>query len=144
MATTPPTRDLLAANLKALRDASGGLSQDAIAKRAGMDQKGVSRALSNSNETGVGKLDGLAKAFGVQPWHLVCPGLTFYRGADQRMQVLGMPSWPFTEELWTRVSALGPAERLKAENTLRVHLDLPTIAPATAEPTQPKLTGTHG
>lgn len=144
MASSPTTRELLAANLRALREALGNPSQGAIAKRAGVDQTLVSRALANSHETGVGKLDGLAKAVGVQAWQLICPGLAFLRGADNRMQVLGLPAWPFTDDLRDRVERLGPVDRLKIENTLRVQLDLPVIEAARAQPPVAKRNGTHG
>jgi len=63
---------ILSANLKALKEAGAvSLSQKAIAKKAGVDQTTVSRTLTATNAPGVDKLDGLAKAFGVQAWQLL-------------------------------------------------------------------------
>jgi transcriptional regulator with XRE-family HTH domain len=50
-------------------------SQADIAKKASLDQTTVGRVLRKSNATSIDKLEGLAKAFGVQPWQLLAPGL---------------------------------------------------------------------
>lgn len=50
-------------------------SQMAIAVKAGIDQRTVGRTLNCTHAISVDKLDGLAKAFGVQPWSLLAPGL---------------------------------------------------------------------
>jgi transcriptional regulator with XRE-family HTH domain len=69
--------ETLAANLALLRKLPGMPgSQTAIAKRGGLDQTTVSRTLRAVNAISIDKLDGLAKAFSVKPWHLLSPGLS--------------------------------------------------------------------
>lgn len=69
-------QQVLAKNVEALRKAPGmPSSQAAIGKDAGIDQKTVSRILGVKNAPGVDCLDGLAKAFKVEPWQLLVPGL---------------------------------------------------------------------
>ncbi len=64
---------ILSANLNALKSARVPLSQKEIATKAGVDQTTVGRTLNATNAPSVDKLDGLAKAFGVQAWQLLVP-----------------------------------------------------------------------
>lgn len=67
---------ILAANLKALRDADPELkSQAAIGRAAKIDQRTVGRILNMENEPTFGQLTKLAKAFKLQAWQLLVPGL---------------------------------------------------------------------
>lgn len=67
---------LLAKNLGRLSAAKGAPStQTEIAKRAGVDQKTVSRTLAATNAPSVDKLKGFADAFKVRPWQLLVPDL---------------------------------------------------------------------
>lgn len=70
------TVNVLAANLAALRERHGmPKSQAEIAAKSGVDQTTIGRSLRATNALSVDKLDGIAKAFGVQPWHLIAPEL---------------------------------------------------------------------
>lgn len=54
-------------------------SQAAIGKAAGIDQTTAGRILNGKNAPSVDTLDGLAKAFGLEPWQLLLPNLNIER-----------------------------------------------------------------
>lgn len=73
---TPTALEILAANLAALRDADAVLtSQGKIGDRAGINQRTVGRIINMEHEPTVGQLTKLARAFRLQPWQLLVPGL---------------------------------------------------------------------
>lgn len=68
--------EVLAENLEALRIAARDLNtQPKIAKKAGFDQKTAWRIFNKVNEPTLEQLSKFAKAFGLQPWQLLVPGL---------------------------------------------------------------------
>lgn len=68
----------LAANVRRLMDAEH-LSQQALAKRAGVSQRGVSYVLNYRDEhdrhPSTETVEALARAFGLQAWQLMAPNL---------------------------------------------------------------------
>ena len=69
-------RQTLAENLRTLKEAGSlKLSQAAIAERIGTDQTTVSRILAAKHDTGIDKLDALAKLFRTHAWQLLVPDL---------------------------------------------------------------------
>jgi transcriptional regulator with XRE-family HTH domain len=70
----PATRDTLARNLLALmREA--GWNQVELSKRSGVSQRQISNILRQDTGCSVEHADALAKAFGLQGWHLIMPTL---------------------------------------------------------------------
>jgi transcriptional regulator with XRE-family HTH domain len=76
MVKSKNSREILAANVKALKQARG-LSQTKIAKMSGgaMDQTTVGRIERAEIATTVDMLDALGKAFGLSPWQLLTENL---------------------------------------------------------------------
>ena len=69
-----PVDFTLADNVKRLM-AHHRLAQAGVAKRAGMDQKTISRIIRREHSPSIDKLSGLAEAFGLQAWQLLVPYL---------------------------------------------------------------------
>ena len=74
MTTRPDPRDTLSTNLKALTSLRG-YDQVQLAKRSGVNQKTISNILNTRNAPNLDKLELIAKAFGLNAWHLIIPGL---------------------------------------------------------------------
>jgi transcriptional regulator with XRE-family HTH domain len=68
------TRDTLARNLRVLMDAKGW-TQVQLAQQSGVSQRQVSNILSGATGCSVEHADALARAFGLQGWHLIMPTL---------------------------------------------------------------------
>jgi transcriptional regulator with XRE-family HTH domain len=67
--------ETLAANLRALMGAREELrTQARVGAKAGMDQRTVGRILNREHAPTLPQLDGLARAFGLEPWQLLVPG----------------------------------------------------------------------
>lgn len=75
MAKKSSAAAILAANLQALQRVAGAelKSQPKIASKAKIGQRTVGRALKGEVSTTIGSLEGLASAFGVEPWQLLHP-----------------------------------------------------------------------
>jgi transcriptional regulator with XRE-family HTH domain len=71
---SPSAKAVLAANLAALM-ARDGLSQHALARRAGVDQKTISNVLNCVKALQLDKLEQIARAFRLAPWQLLIPEL---------------------------------------------------------------------
>lgn len=70
------SREILAANLAALRDAEPGkLSQAELGKRGSVDQTTAGRILQAKNAMRLDGLDTFAKGFRLSPWQLLVPDL---------------------------------------------------------------------
>ncbi len=67
-------RTILAENIKTLM-AKKKMSQTDISMASAITQAQVSRIIREKIETGIDVLYGFAKVFGVEPWHLLVPGL---------------------------------------------------------------------
>jgi transcriptional regulator with XRE-family HTH domain len=66
----------LSENLARLIAASGELdSQAKVATKAKVDQKTVNRIANMLNEPSLDKVEKIAKAFGLEAWQLLVPGL---------------------------------------------------------------------
>jgi transcriptional regulator with XRE-family HTH domain len=72
-----PISEVLADNLKSLsRERKSDLgSQPRIASVAKVGQRTVGRALKGEGSTTIGSLDRIARAFGLEAWHLLHPDL---------------------------------------------------------------------
>jgi transcriptional regulator with XRE-family HTH domain len=70
----PATRDTLAINLTMLM-AEARWNQVELAKRSGVSQRQISNILRKESGCSVEHADALAKAFGLQGWHLIMPSL---------------------------------------------------------------------
>jgi transcriptional regulator with XRE-family HTH domain len=70
----PATRDTLARNLTVLM-AEAGWNQVELAKRSGVSQRQISNILRKESGCSVEHADALARAFGLQGWHLIMPTL---------------------------------------------------------------------
>jgi transcriptional regulator with XRE-family HTH domain len=67
---------ILSQNLLRLMEGHATLKNDSqLAKPAKMDQKTIWRIVNKMNEPSIDKVEKLAKAFGVEPWELLVPGL---------------------------------------------------------------------
>lgn len=66
-------REDLAENIRCLVEQAG--SQSALAKKCGVPQRTISRAMNAENATTVDTLNDLAKGLGMQPWQLLVSGL---------------------------------------------------------------------
>lgn len=73
----PPVEKVLAENVKALMDANKMElgSQPKLAKAAKLDQTTVGRVLGAKHKVQIDTLEALARAFGVEPYQLLIPGL---------------------------------------------------------------------
>ena len=74
------SRKTLAENLAKLMrlddpDKSQHITQGAIGKKAGCNQRTIGRILSSEQAATIGLLDGLGSAFDLEPWQLLTPGL---------------------------------------------------------------------
>ena len=69
-------REILSENLRALMAVRPDLdSQPKIAARAGIKQSSVGRIIRGEVECKIDSVDGLARAFGLETWQLLLPGL---------------------------------------------------------------------
>lgn len=50
-------------------------AQAAVARKAKVDQKTISRIIHKTNEPSLDKLERIAAVFGLQPWQMLVPGL---------------------------------------------------------------------
>ena len=70
----PATRATLAANLAALMQ-QAGWNQVELSRRSGVSQRQISNILRQDTGCSVEHADALARAFGLQGWHLIMPTL---------------------------------------------------------------------
>ena len=70
----PATRETLARNLRLLMS-EAGWNQVELSKRSGVSQRQISNILSSNTGCSVEHADALARAFGLQGWHLIMPAL---------------------------------------------------------------------
>lgn len=78
MKSRPKTRDTLARNLAYLMDhqQDGYWSQEKVATKAGVSQRTVSNMLNpDSHSPKLESVDMVARAFGLEGWHLILPNL---------------------------------------------------------------------
>lgn len=90
-------REILAANLKALMAASASLSTfpDIIKASNGRITNGtLDRIRREESAAGVDTLEPIATVFGLEPWHLLVPGLQIRPGRDGDPVIDGLPAWP--------------------------------------------------
>lgn len=71
----PATRETLALNL-ALLMRRAGVNQVELAKKSGVSQRQISNILRRETGCSIEHADALARAFGLQGWHLIMPTLT--------------------------------------------------------------------
>lgn len=122
-------RQVLAANLQRLMDASPGLSTlKAISQAGGGSHGTVDRIRRATNGTSVDNLAELAKVFGVEPWHLLMPTLQAHKSGHTQPGISGVPVWPFSSELLEAVNRLSPEETARLENVVRAYLGLATVS----------------
>jgi transcriptional regulator with XRE-family HTH domain len=70
----PATRETLARNLAMLM-AEAGWNQVDLSRRSGVSQRQISNILRKDTGCSVEHADALARAFGLQGWHLIMPTL---------------------------------------------------------------------
>jgi transcriptional regulator with XRE-family HTH domain len=70
----PRTRETIARNLRILMDRSSWSQRDMAAK-SGVSQRQISNILQSSSSCSTETADALAKAFGLEGWHLMLPRL---------------------------------------------------------------------
>jgi transcriptional regulator with XRE-family HTH domain len=70
----PATRETLARNLRALMD-EAKWNQVELSKRSGISQRQISNILRQETGCSIEHADAIAKAFGLQGWHLIMPTL---------------------------------------------------------------------
>ena len=69
-------RAILARNLKALMDSkSGPTSEMALARKSGVAQATIGRIKRQETAASIETVDQLAKAYGLQAWHLLVAGM---------------------------------------------------------------------
>lgn len=68
------TRDILAANLRRMIDKNGQSNRSWAISR-GLDVKLIDRLVNKSHAVTLDKLEEIAKACGLEPWHLLIPDL---------------------------------------------------------------------
>jgi hypothetical protein len=90
-------RDVLAKNLIALMEANPSLRSVELLVEAGAGTTGtLDRIKRREASTGVDNLDPIAKAFGLSsPWQLLVPTMKVLTEPDGKVQVVGLPDWPF-------------------------------------------------
>ena len=98
---TATSRDILAENLRRLRDAEG-LSTRAWALSRGLDVKLIERLIKNSHAVSLDKLEEVAQACGLQAWHLLIP----------HIDTKDLPEAPITSE---ERALLGKLRKMLAE-----------------------------
>jgi transcriptional regulator with XRE-family HTH domain len=125
--------DTLPSRLKRAREARG-LTQTELAKLAKVAQSTVGNIEAGKRQ-GASSLPALAHALQVNYWWL--------RDGDGSMAIPSKP-WPFSEDLWNEVSRLQGDAMRRAENALRSHLDMPTVAKGADAPgASSKVVGIH-
>ncbi len=76
MAKNRTSREVIAKNLFHLMESAPHLnSQPKVAARSGLGQTSIGRILRTEAGATVDSLDAIAKAFGIEPWHLLVPNL---------------------------------------------------------------------
>jgi len=76
MAKIRSSRDVIARNLSNLMEVTPHLnSQPKVAARSGLGQTSIGRILRKEAGATIDSLDLIARAFGVEPWHLLVPNL---------------------------------------------------------------------
>lgn len=77
MANKPSSAlQVLSQNLDRLMQGSKEYNaQAAVARKAKVDQKTISRIIHKTNEPSLDKLERIAAVFGLQPWQMLVPGL---------------------------------------------------------------------
>lgn len=74
MRNRPLPKENLARNLRLLMDASD-LSEERLAKKAGVAQKTINKMLNQTSEATLGTVEKIAAAFGATSWQLIMPDL---------------------------------------------------------------------
>jgi transcriptional regulator with XRE-family HTH domain len=109
--------DTLASRLAQARN-DRGLSQPELAKLAKVAQ-GTIGNIESGKRMGGPSLPAIARALNISYWWL--------RDGAGEME-LSAQAWPFSAELWERISELEPDALRRAENQLRAYLDMEPLA----------------
>jgi transcriptional regulator with XRE-family HTH domain len=93
-------RAVLARNLRNLMATKAGpRSQTALRKKSGVAQATIGRILKQETEAGVETVDRLAKAFGLEGWQMMVPGM------DPTNPPVLMAATPAEKALYDRLRA---------------------------------------
>lgn len=93
-------RAVLAQNLKALMKTKGGPnSQIALGKKSGVAQATIGRILKQETAASIETVDQLARAFGLEGWQLMVPGM------DSQNPPVLMAATPAEKALYDRLRA---------------------------------------
>ena len=116
-------RDILAENFNKLRKVTPKLFPlKAITAASGVPNGTLGRIQSAGAATSVDYLEPIARAFGLQAWQLLVPGLVIETGTNDKPKVSGPPVWPFSRELARAIEQLDPGELARLEALIRLHL----------------------
>lgn len=134
--TSPPARDVLAANLDALMHAKANtqyrtlqLLEQATSKRGKkIGKTTLGNILNKATPVNLDYVEILAKVFGLAPWQMLVPGLR-----PENPQIL-RSTGPEEEALWGRLGEL--REIVKQIDALETERELP---PAIGEPSTPAM-----
>jgi len=116
-----------------LIEARGAMSQTELAKLAGVSQ-GTIGNIEAGHRKGGPSLPAIARALKISYWWLRDGTGTKEPGPE---------SWPFTPDLWNRISELDIDGLRRAENQLRAHLDMEPL-PRPSDAASEKHDGTNG
>lgn len=113
-------RDVLAANLKKLMEASASLRTVDALVQAGAGTNGtIDRIRRKESATGVDNLAPIAKVFGMSdPWALLVPGLVAEPTPEGLPQIKGLPDWPFERIKRERYTSLEPEDKAFVQGQL--------------------------
>ncbi len=118
---------ILAENLNRLIGPGGVYSSNVAASQAsdGITRSTYDRA-RNGDKVGasaiaIDKLDGIAKAFGLEVWQLFIPGIEPNTPPDLG-RAGATPPWPLKKSTLERIQALTPAQQRRVDDALDVML----------------------
>jgi hypothetical protein len=113
--------EILAANLTALitREGSPLPSNKAVEKKSKVGQATIDRARKSQPGLSIGKLEALARAFDLEPWQLLYPGLDPV--APPRVGTAQEPEglWPFPGTSPEEFELIPPAEKEEVLSLVR-------------------------
>lgn len=105
--------EILARNLKALKDASLNLKGPQSIQAAGGPKKSSVNRIENKEQSPtIDMVSQLARVFGLQPWQILVPTLHAASNGTNHPTISGMPGWPFDKVPRARYEALEPADQI--------------------------------
>lgn len=112
------TRKILAANFKNLMAASGQRNLLQVVQAGGGSNGSLDRLRRCATPADVDTLEKLAGVYKMEPWQLLVPTMEAKR-VNGRLEITGLPDWPFPGISRSSFDALTPAQQLEVQGAIR-------------------------